>query len=522
MKLENVDIEKIKLTDFPAFTCLCELCDDGCFDRAGNEHHPNCKRQHAIHSIQIKRLRNSKCPLSHYKETFRSYGDDVRRRSPYHPPPDPVSVTYQQPMDLLSSQRDHYKPPTVTKRVEPIKQVDKYVKNDEPMQTQSHYQVEFIEKPIIKPTMQLLKDPVKDSNVSVSVPFAKFSSQTTARSHFQPWKSAPSHAYGEPPAVAGHILFPGVDRSFETSSGVTFIPFPDLPTTKSITKNEYGGNLKVPFGSMDLTTNYRKDYIEHEITKSDIATNSRSSIELQPKRSSSVIYVRHPMNSITQTKSDYRPYPNHRPPHPAEMEPFQSQITIGGRTSEPSLSQYRQDYPGHDMKENRPVFTRKDAPTYKPPTEKMETVTITQRDYQPLDLSSVPRLRVVPLKPTLTSEVGPMESVTTSRHHFKPYQSTQPRRYGDPAPSFYIPPVGKIQSTTTNSEHYQARPGERARNYKPEIQILNRVGAQDFNTMYRADFKPHGVNLCGAKAYTLAQKLQQQLDEQQRQMQSVK
>ncbi len=40
-------------------------------------------------------------------------------------------------------------------------------------------------------------------------------------------------------------------------------------------------------------------------------------------------YVRRPMDGISQTSFDFRPYTKQRPRLPADMEPFLSQIALG-------------------------------------------------------------------------------------------------------------------------------------------------------------------------------------------------
>jgi len=132
MKLENVDLSKLQLADLPKFDkCPCELCDDGCFDRAGGEHYPGCQRK----PIQRTKLPLAlRCPLSHYKATFQaatniSGGPADHRRQPCPPPPDnEIPISYKHgSMSGQSSQRDDYPPPppdsfkkTMTK---PVKQV---------------------------------------------------------------------------------------------------------------------------------------------------------------------------------------------------------------------------------------------------------------------------------------------------------------------------------------------------------------------------------------------------------------
>jgi hypothetical protein len=35
--------------------------------------------------------------------------------------------------------------------------------------------------------------------------------------------------------------------------------------------------------------------------------------------------------------------------------------------------------------------------------------------------------------------------------------------------------------------------------------MINQIGEHDHNTNYRTDYPPHGLSLCAAKAYTIAQ-----------------
>ena len=75
---------------------------------------------------------------------------------------------------------------------------------------------------------------------------------------------------------------------------------------------------------MDLRTNYRDNYISHELSSARSVPS-----ESKTKFNQENVFTRRPMNGISQTTDDFRSYPNHRPPPPFEMEPFVSQITIG-------------------------------------------------------------------------------------------------------------------------------------------------------------------------------------------------
>jgi len=116
MKLENVDITKLKINNLPKFDkCPCELCDDGCLDRAGLKHHPECRRKLPKRTQLPAAFR---CPLSHYKGIFlaatSTSAEPVdHRRHPCVPPPDNdiLPVSKHIPMVGISSQKDHYQPP---------------------------------------------------------------------------------------------------------------------------------------------------------------------------------------------------------------------------------------------------------------------------------------------------------------------------------------------------------------------------------------------------------------------------
>ena len=116
MKLENIDVAKLQLEKIPKFeTCPCELCDDGCFDRAGYKHHPECRRKA---SQRTKASRATRCPLTHYQATFLAAIDpqgqpEDHRRYPFAPPPDnDIPISFRNgSMSGLSSQQAHYQAP---------------------------------------------------------------------------------------------------------------------------------------------------------------------------------------------------------------------------------------------------------------------------------------------------------------------------------------------------------------------------------------------------------------------------
>lgn len=78
-------------------------------------------------------------------------------------------------------------------------------------------------------------------------------------------------------------------------------------------------------GTMDLRTNYREDYLIPEMPIKRSASHVTKEVSVKDQN----VYTRRPMNSISQTSFDFRPYTQQRPAKPADMEPFISQITLG-------------------------------------------------------------------------------------------------------------------------------------------------------------------------------------------------
>jgi hypothetical protein len=147
--LEKVDLNQLKLENFRKVGCPCEYCDDGCFDRNRQPHHPDCKRNKSKKNIigMIKSGHMGKSALSHYKETY--HFKNARPSTAYRPNPDLNAATFQLPPvegTLMSVQQIEFKPYALSERTQPIKILDKYEKSTEPMNTISSYQAEFISK----------------------------------------------------------------------------------------------------------------------------------------------------------------------------------------------------------------------------------------------------------------------------------------------------------------------------------------------------------------------------------------
>ena len=86
--LHNPDWNSLKLSDFPEFKCLCELCDCGCFERSKRSHSNDCKKKITKISNAFESDFANKAPFektSLYIDTYKSFEfdskDSARNRS---------------------------------------------------------------------------------------------------------------------------------------------------------------------------------------------------------------------------------------------------------------------------------------------------------------------------------------------------------------------------------------------------------------------------------------------------------
>ncbi len=103
-----------------------------------------------------------------------------------------------------------------------------------------------------------------------------------------------------------------------------------------------------------------------------------------------------------------------------------------------------------------------------------------------------------------------MESLTTSKRHFIKYDVKPVALATDPNPNYYIHTKEKFDCKTTNEETYYPKVAEKVTTYKPEGNLADRSGLIDFNSNYRNEFVNHGLTMCEAKAYFLAEALKKQ------------
>lgn len=149
-------------------------------------------------------------------------------------------------------------------------------------------------------------------SLNLSETAGPLSSQTTARTHFQSWSAAPAHPYAELPPIAGlsffffysstlneekrilfklffslffssplkktgHVLFPGPQRQFSTSTGSTFVPFANASKARPIARPEINGSLRISGRTKTKTaTNKNKSFFSRSSLRFDGFANELS------------------------------------------------------------------------------------------------------------------------------------------------------------------------------------------------------------------------------------------------------
>lgn len=120
----------------------------------------------------------------------------------------------------------------------------------------------------------------------------------------------------------------------------------------------------------------------------------------------------------------------------------------------------------------------------------------------------VPRLKIIKASPQIKLSEEPMSTETTTQKHFVKYDVKPIQLAGDPQPYFYVKNTEKFDARTTNEDTYYAKKAEKVHTFKPEISSIDRSGTMDLNSHYRNEFIDHGLTMCEAKAYLLAQAIQ--------------
>lgn len=148
----------------------------------------------------------------------------------------------------------------------------------------------------------------------MSVPQVAFSGQTTTNDHFQEWKSMRSMPFTDHPSYIGSALFPSSERCFETSTNREH-NLKKIP--KKLQIKEAKGSLCLE-GKQDFTTSNRSTFVNYpdfEPTQSFV-----------PKQNEGIVVRGKLAPAMTQNQKDFVFHSDHKPPRPADCNPYLSKI----------------------------------------------------------------------------------------------------------------------------------------------------------------------------------------------------
>ncbi|XP_069470604.1 stabilizer of axonemal microtubules 1-like [Ambystoma mexicanum] len=464
--------------DLPPFTCICELCDCG-----RHKHHKNCTKQTTVQ----RRGGPEECRISHYKSTYTNpiNGQPRSSKRPLRTPPHPKHTD----MMFTTTQRAEFVPKELGERTRPYVPKEFYESPQEPLQSQTLYNLHFAPKEPVATTSR--RPP---SNLHPNQ--ARFEDTTTSKDFYKDWKGGRQARYGELPTMAGSVLFPGQAREMKTITQEHFVE-------KSLSKPELVKNIQANItieGDHNMTTTNQSTYYLMPLEK--------PAGRRQPQAERAAVKRPH-VEIVTKYQSDfpeYRSLPARA--HPAY--PPLDNLAINHSFSNNYQTVQNETYPGWDTtKHHRPDLIRLKEELASMNKEKggmFEGDTVTKLSYPPPPPNKV---LLEPLKrPTTTIKTlnARFEDATASKFFFQNW-GAQPRiRHGDCQDGISLRPLPKLENETTTGSTYLPKKGERVRNCKPEHDSIEILGDQDFSTVHRETYRSMPLHVCRMETYLKQQK----------------
>lgn len=104
-----------------------------------------------------------------------------------------------------------------------------------------------------------------------------------------------------------------------------------------------------------------------------------------------------------------------------------------------------------------------------------------------------------------------MESKTVSMTHYVPYEVKSRIMYSDPCPDYYLPKTSKFEDETTTKQTFKGETAPRTLPLKPTTANIkiDKSKQIESNTSYKNSFINHGLSMCEAKAFLIAQGMNQ-------------
>ncbi|OWF52427.1 uncharacterized protein LOC110447807 [Mizuhopecten yessoensis] len=483
-----MDVQQILAEHFPDDVSVNDLCDCG--------HH---KRRHPRNPMH-GRIKRVQFPETDYQSTFKA-AKQPRPRSSKRPPDSPggVNEVLNRPirMSFDTNQRDDFKDPKVKDRTMAIVPETNYEAQDVPMEIQTSYTSEFINKPLPKEFRGM--EPV-GNYVSSS---AKFDDNTTNKDHFKKWVRQPTITFGELPSFTGSILFPNTksqprNKNKSETMAVFKGEFMQRPDAVRLDK----ANITME-GEHFMDTTHNDTYKKIDGHHRADAFYQKPKIEISKKLGT--------FQKQTQSMSDFPGYSNGMPTRMRPACPAPSTIDLRFDNKRAFDTEQRTIYKGHDVVQNPMVKPcRFDSDEYIPPTEKFTTETSHKKDFVPIDIPMNFLRRASAPGTNYVQSSQRFDDQTTSKEFLKNWGTQKRVRYGDFHENLNVQPVSKFGGISVTRDSFVPKGIVETKDFRPEHKAVSQDGDIVFDTVYRDTFQKPKVKACRAQIFLAQQEILRQ------------
>lgn len=256
-QIHNPDWNSLKLSDFPQFKCMCELCDCGCFDRSKKKHSLQCpnKRKFISQSFDSPFDGPRFDSTSLYADTFRKFNWEKH--------------------DPVAHDEKHANDPNV------VQDRNKNLKIEIPF-----------------------KHGPKGGSIELPGENMKFSKNTTNKEHFKKWNSGAAKIIPEYPEFTSGLMYPNNKRHYLTTNEEMYYKNYGKFTAEASGFNIFENTFNIHNGKMDLRTVQKLDYPKLNVRQVLMDRGPIVTKEMVEKRGQRILN-KLPMDLTSSNRADY-------------------------------------------------------------------------------------------------------------------------------------------------------------------------------------------------------------------------